>query len=175
MPKSEAEAAVGYHLPTNVAAEPEQKDCRTGAESGLWSSMKLWWFPKTFRVGQRRLIQCMVWTEQHEGINRLQLSVWFGSPQLFLTNLNKSPSWLPGALGKSCSSCSAQASQAGLRKICRFHKFRAFLRHLLNAAAATFSDCSLQKPRFAITNHTFATLSTVPPASMVGPTVLSSP
>lgn len=64
-----------------------------------------------------------------------------------------------------------------MRKICRFHKFRAFLGHLFNAAAATLPQIWLlsAKSKFTLTNHTFAVLPTVPTASMVGTKALFPP
>lgn len=62
--------------------------------------------------------------------------------------------------------------QLGVRKICRFHNFRAFLRLLLTVvAAATLPLIWLfsAKFEFSLTNHMFAALPTVPMARMVRP------
>lgn len=66
--------------------------------------------------------------------------------------------------------CLVLAAQKGVWKICGSCKFGAFLGHLLKAAAATLPQIWLlsAKFKFSLTNHTFASLHTVPTASTVG-------
>lgn len=63
---------------------------------------------------------------------------------------------------------SALASEAGVRKMCGFHNFRALLGLLLRVAAATLPQIWLfsAKPNLSLTNHMFAGLPTVPIASI---------
>lgn len=63
---------------------------------------------------------------------------------------------------------SALASEAGVRKMCGFHNFRALLGLLLSVAAATLPWIWLfsAKSNLSLTNHMFAGLPTVPIASI---------